>query len=705
MGSSFVSKSNRNHYTAFILVLTLLAFAPANLFAENDPMSDLKTDDELEEELKYLKAETFVITASRILENIKKAPASITVVTAKQIRQMGARNLLDVLQAIPGYDHYYAAYTGVYQIRARRLGNWSSGRYLFMVNSLPLNENWSGGAMVTHATIMLENVKRIEFIRGPGSALYGANAFSGVVNIITKEAEDIDGLEVTARGGSYDTQQYNVLFGKDLNGLETVFNFNYFNTDGFDGFIETDSQTLNDQLSGTSASQAPGRMNMYEKKYDAALSLKYKGIRFDGRYVDRNNSIPLGIYVLHDKSSYDFVDYYLNLSYERTFWKGIDFFAKLYRTHNDRNSISLMVPGGAYQPWLGIAPTDLFRDHYAKNNRTGFEIQANYKISDMNTLVAGITYEEMEQYDVELHSNFLYSGVIFPSVQNNSDVWNHNRAVKRNFKAIFFEDIWDITEDLRLTTGARYDHYSDFGGHFSPRVGLTWEFIKGYDLKLLYGHAFRAPAFAELYDTPYGNADLGPETVDTYELSLGAEITPSLSGRLTMFRNDLKDGISVTAIQGTVRRNTNHREVKSDGFEIAFKYDFRRGNYLAVNYTYQTIDILQEDLREMQYPIHMGNIMANIRLSKHLNFNTSCHLRGGYERQIGDPRDDVSGNAIFNATLIAKKFLRGFEELELRASVYNLFDKDFVEPSALSSLPDDIPMPGRNFMLGLRYTF
>jgi len=97
--------------------------------------------------------------------------------------------------------------------------------------------------------------------------------------------------------------------------------------------------------------------------------------------------------------------------------------------------------------------------------------------------------------------------------------------------------------------------------------------------------------------------------------------------------------------------------------------------------------------------------MVNIRLSKHLNFNTSCHLRAGYERQIGDPRDDVSGSAIVNSTLIAKKFLRGFDGLELRGSVYNLFDKDYVEPSALSSLPDDIPMPGRNFMLGLRYTF
>ena len=89
-----------------------------------------------------------------------------------------------------------------------------------MINSLPQNDVYFGGG--SFGSMSLDNVQRIEFIRGPGSALYGTNAFSGVINIITKEAEDVDGLELTARGGSYDTQQYNILFGKDLNGLKTV---------------------------------------------------------------------------------------------------------------------------------------------------------------------------------------------------------------------------------------------------------------------------------------------------------------------------------------------------------------------------------------------------------------------------------------------------------------------------------------------------
>jgi iron complex outermembrane receptor protein len=104
-------------------------------------------------------------------------------------------------------------------------------------------------------------------------------------------------------------------------------------------------------------------------------------------------------------------------------------------------------------------------------------------------------------------------------------------------------------------------------------------------------------------------------------------------------------------------------------------------------------------------PRHTGNILANIRLSRYLNLYTSCHFEDGFRRQRGDNRDDMSGYAIFNTTLIAQKFLKGYEGLELRASVYNLFDKDYTSPAGNQELPQDIPRPGRNFMVEIKYKF
>ncbi len=236
-----------------LTVLVLIVFAIINVdlaFSQDDQtLEKMAADEELEQEMKWLKAETYVITASKVKENIKKAPASITVITDKQIRQMGARDLSGCAASCSGYCSLSIIIWDQYTFNVRRvLEVAASNSVLIMINSHPINDIQTGGATWVHDTLILDNIKRIEFIRGPGSALYGANAFHGVINVITKEAEDIDGFELTARGGSWDTQQYNLLYGKTFSDLEVAFNFNYFKTHGFRGLIEEDCQTQFDQI-------------------------------------------------------------------------------------------------------------------------------------------------------------------------------------------------------------------------------------------------------------------------------------------------------------------------------------------------------------------------------------------------------------------------------------------------------------------------
>ena len=698
MISPFSSDRRRRHHTVYILLTITVALVPIALWAADMPSQDI------EEELEYLQAETYVITASRVMEEINKAPSSISVVTAKQIREMGARDLKDVFETVTGFDYYYGIF-GTYDAEARKHPHFIQNKYLFMINGLPQNDAYLGGG--SFGNMSLDNVKRIEFIRGPGSALYGTNAFSGVINIITKEAEDVEGVELTARGGSYNTQQYNVLFGKEWHGLEAVINFNYYDTDGYEGVVESDAQDYFDDIYGTDVAETPGKMNTYIEQYEASMNLKYKGFTLDGKYGDKSAGMPLNSFFLDDQTYSDGIKYYLNLSYENTFWKGMNLLAKIYRTHDESSDHYMEIPEGGYRPWFGDdpAPQDLINITKVKNNRTGIEAQIDFETGHTNTIVSGVTYEEADQYDVKNYSNYLLDGTTFPSIIDVSDIQNHCQDAERNFKAFFMEDIWDIRDNLRLTIGGRYDDYSDFGGHFSPRAGITWEYLQGYDLKLLYGNAFRAPSFSELYGWYYGNPDLGPEIIDTYEVSLGARFASPFSGRATYYQSYVKDGISVNMVEGGVAQYTNHDEVKYEGFEIELKYDFRRGNYLALNYTYQESENLETNETGSIFPKHKGNVIANIRLNKYLNFNTYCHFRDGYKRGKSDPRDDMSGHAIFNATLIAKKFLKRFKGLELRASVYNLFDEDYTLPSASFRLPGDIPRPGRNYMFGIRYAF
>jgi iron complex outermembrane receptor protein len=251
--------------------------------------------------------------------------------------------------------------------------------------------------------------------------------------------------------------------------------------------------------------------------------------------------------------------------------------------------------------------------------------------------------------------------------------------------------------------GGRYDHYSDFGGEFSPRAGLSWEFVDNYYLKLLYGRAFRAPTFNELYNPWMGNPDLEPETMDTYELSLGGKLLSSLSGQVTLFYSKAKDLILVG--DPPIWYQTNRGTARSKGVELQLKYDFGRGTYLAMNYTYLDTEFRDPDTNPWWYPRQMGTLTANIRLNRYLNLNTHLIYRDKWCRMNVDPRDDPPDYAIVNATLIARKFLKGLEGLELRGSVYNLFDKEYTAPTGMGQLPGDYPRPGRNFLLEMRYKF
>jgi iron complex outermembrane receptor protein len=402
----------------------------------------------------------------------------------------------------------------------------------------------------------------------------------------------------------------------------------------------------------------------------------------------------------------NFTDYYLTLSYERDLGEDLTLLGKVYRNHFRIREDYQSLPPGFYFRYGPYLKDGMISIESVKNNRTGFEIQATYRMGDSNTVVAGTTYEEIKQFDPKWRSNFFlipfnafYFAVPIPSVRDWSGIQNVNRRVKWNFKAFFIEDIWDITHNLRLTAGLRWDDYSDFGSEVSPRAGLTWEFIKGYDLKLLYGHAFRAPSFLELYNLRFANPDLDPETIDTFEISLSADFSPSLTSRVTFFHNEGKD--NVVAVSGGAQ---NENKTRSQGVEVGARYDFPRGTYLAMNYTYVRSISPHVTIRNWWAPRHFGNVMSNIRLSRYLNFYVDCHIEDGFRRDRGDPRDDMSGYAVVNTTLIAQNFLKEYGGLELRGSIYNLFDKDYTSPE-YPWTPNDMPQPGRNFIVEVSYKF
>ncbi|MGR9014025.1 MAG: TonB-dependent receptor plug domain-containing protein, partial [Gammaproteobacteria bacterium] len=237
----------------YVLLFGALVLS-SNTFAETSTEHD-----SLEKELAYLAAERQVVfTASKMEEHVDKTIATTTVITQDDIAHIGARNLLDVLRLVPGIGITQSK-IGIREIEVRGVKTPLSEKVQIMLNGHPLDHNLqNAGSGWVYDDLPVDTIKRVEVVRGPGSALYGANAFLAVINIITLNAKDLNGVQTSAGWGSFDTQQYRASWGKQFsNSVEAALHFNFTDTNGINSAVPADSQSIQGLNSN-----APGRSQL-----------------------------------------------------------------------------------------------------------------------------------------------------------------------------------------------------------------------------------------------------------------------------------------------------------------------------------------------------------------------------------------------------------------------------------------------------------
>ena len=232
-----------------------------------------------------------VVTASKRPERISQAASIISIITQEDIQQMGARTIMDVLRTIPGIE-INKDLNSLSQIAVRGFRSATSSGIKILIDGHALNDPISGGATWFYDDLPLKNVRRIEIIRGPASALYGANAFVSVVNIITKRAHDIDGIDVSVGGGSFQTCNPSFLLGKMVNELEITLYADYLTTEGVDLFFEEDALSIYDRYTALDGiapiSLAPGEFQEAREKFDLAYTLRFRGFLWRGRFMNKH---------------------------------------------------------------------------------------------------------------------------------------------------------------------------------------------------------------------------------------------------------------------------------------------------------------------------------------------------------------------------------------------------------------------------------
>jgi len=642
----------------------------------------------LEEEILWLKEETFVSTATKTLEDISKSGATVSVITAADLKNMGARNLMDALKRIPGLG-ISTNNVGMPSIEVRGVRTDYSEKVLFLINGHATNNNLvNGGALSSYHNFIIDDIKRVEIVRGPGSALYGANAFVAVINIITKSSSDINGTEVTLGTGSYKTKKLNIQFGNQFDQLELASNLNIYDTEGFKGDVESD------------AILQSGKTNFWHQRYDFGFNMNYDDLSLNGKYLKRQSGPYLGANsALNDDSEQEYIEYFLEFGYDHAIASHVNFSTKLYLDHFQFDNLWEIFPEGFTDAGGTTYAEGLLLRSPIEHEKLGVEFQIDYQLSNQHKLLLGLMAEHQSQYNVELWTN----GGSGP-LQNISAVANWNGSHNRDIHAFYAQDIWDANDELRVILGARYDHYDDFGDTLNPRASLTWEMIENYNLIATYGSAFRAPTFGELYNinnpSILGNPDVQPEEIETYELAITGEINKKTSFRVTGFHNNITDLIDDTPSAAAVIVSGNVGKLKVYGIEAELNSRLSGGSTFAINGTFQNP---KNDLTKERAPNisrQKFNASFNYRHSRYLAAYAGLSHQGELTRSSGDPRPKVSSHTTLDLAVNLKDIS---DHWDITASIYNFFDKVYVDASPFGVMNSDYPKPGRSFMLEAIY--
>ncbi|PYK97526.1 MAG: TonB-dependent receptor [Verrucomicrobia bacterium] len=660
------SRGERRVHCALPVLLIFLARCSRSAEIEQKPR-DL-TELTLEE---LMELEPRVYGASKFEQKATEAPSSVTVIPSDVIKRYGYRTLADILQSVWSFSVSYDRNYAFLGTRGINLGDFNS-RILLLVDGHRINNDLTDGALIDTAFILdIDLIDRIEVIRGPGSVLYGNNAFFGVINVITRQANQTGGAEVSAEYASYDTYKGRVTYGKSFtNGVRLVLSGTLYDSAGADRLFYRQFNTTN-QNNGVAR-------DLDDDSFKSVFgTLAYRDFTLQTAFINREKGNPTAQFftTFNDPRLRTIDDRgYVSLKYAHVFPDIVDVAAQVYYDHND---FEIGYPVG----------TALFKEKQA-GEWWGAELQLNKRFWERHTLTVGAEYRD----DFSQHRR-IFDG-------NTGQTFTDVRRDQQNY-GIYAQGDFTVLTNLHVNAGVRYDQYGEFDPTTNPRLALIYNAWAKSTFKAIYGTAFRVPNFLELGDPRF--QDIGPEEITTYELvyeqGIGRQLRSSLSG----FYNQMNDLIVFESGSFT------NFDAEAKGVELAFEGFWTDGIRSRASYTYQQAENRSRDTGLPDSPKHLVKFNVSVPLIKEkvfagLEFQYTSRRRTVYTTPIGDTvaGGDAAGFGVVNFTLFSRNLVKN---LEFSASVYNVLDHKYGDPATRFHQQDMIERDGRTFRLKLTYRF
>jgi len=620
-----------------------------------------------------------VFSASKFEQKATEAPSSTTVITSDEIQRYGYRTLADILASVQGFyisydrDHDFLGARGV------NLGDFNS-RILLLINGHRINNDLNDAAYIDTAfPLDVDLIDRVEIIRGPGSVLYGNNAFFGVINVITRQGKQVDGVEASGAYGSFDAYSGRVTVGEQFtNGLQFLLSGTIYNSDGPDNLFypQFDTPTLNVNNGIAHRLDDDGFGSFFG-------SLSYQDFTLEGAYIDREKGNPTAQYdttfndprlrTVDDRS-------YATLKYAHPFSDTLDVSANVYY---DRNDFQIGYPEPPVPPRLA------FFKEQETGEWAGSEVQVNKRMWDRNLFTVGGEYRnDFRQDDHQFQ--------LEPTTGDIRNVHDH----RRNY-GVFAEDDFAVLTNLHINAGVRFDQYGHFKPDWSPRAALIYSPFPESTFKFIYGTAFRDPNFLELSDTNF--LDIQPEKITSYELVYEQGIGRNLRSSVSGYYNRMDDLIDF--------ENGSFTNFNADtlGLELALEGKWEMGIRTRLSYTLQHTENRDGGEGLPDSPMYLVKFNASAPLLKDkifagLEVQYTSRRHTVFTDLSGDTLAgaDAPGYAVVNFTLFSQNLIRN---LDISASVYNLFDKTYFDPASNFHQQDVIQQDGRTFRVKVTYRF
>lgn len=601
-----------------------------------------------------------VITGTKTERSLKHTPVIIQVITRSEIEATGAENIGEALEHHVGIVVHRDAHGDGVQLQGL-----ASDYVLILLDGEPQVGRIAG--KLDLARIPIENVHRIEIVKGASSALFGSDAMGGVINVITRRASSPIALQLTNNLEEHNTIDSRGTVEIDRGKLNALMTLAVNRRDPIDLNEKDISTTIDGYQNLTHSARAEYQLTQRAK------------LLFSGQYfAQAQEGVSENRGVVFDRLG-DIDNFSANVG--TAYQLGLDskLVGKIYTTHY-RDESTVIDRGTALTASSNITIQDLIKG----------EVQFDTALGAKNQLTVG-------------------AELIFENLESQRITGGEKNLTT---DSLFFQNEFRPMSNLALVVGGRFDHHSEFGAHFSPKLSGLYRVTDNLTLRTSFGQGFRAPDFKDLYldfSNPtsgyqvLGNPDLQPESSNSLNLGLEYRFRSALLARLQMYRNNLKnlieaERVGTSVLGGSKFQYFNVSKAFTEGLEIELVSRSVGGFSAAIGYAYLNGKDEDTGLTLLNRSKHGGNLKLNYA-NEEIGFNLD--FRGRYASKWGfyDDGDKVledeeyaPSNWIWN--------LRGSKQILkwLRASVgiNNIFD---------FKIPTYYTFAGRSFYGGLSLTY